>query len=264
MRDFADIDFGEDAFEPPRVVFDTEAGTARLAAERERMVDIIARATPVEGCGPAIPVAPARGPQAVETPHVVMPDPGSKSGYKVERTGWRGFKSVRAMDVFDDIERRAAARKDKDGNPCKSPFSKGQVNVARRYRDLVERHDAGGMRCASLEARRGSGPSGGGEFIDAFIAEGDAIAWMRRRIGTGVAMAVRRVRPSTRGVEGARPIPDRVLVDAICLHGKAFDAVLRAHGWTNTGRNISALVAALSACLDRMQGGGRGDPHKTS
>jgi len=252
-----DMDLDDDGgMRRPSVVFDLEAGARRLAEERERLTDILARASPIEGCGPAIPVAPARGPQVVETPHVVMPDPGSKSGYKVERTGWRGFKSVRAMDVFDDLERRAAARKDKDGNPGKSPFSKGQVNVARRYRDLVERHDAGGMRCASLEARRGSGPSGGGEFIDAFIAEGDAIAWMRRRIGTGVAMAVRRVRPSARGGKGAGIISDRALVDAICLEGRSFREMLERHGWAASGQNVKTAIVALGAALDRMQGYG--------
>lgn len=235
-------------------VFNSEAGAARRLTEQERLATIIARATPVDGCGPAIPVAPARGPQVAFVPHVVMPDEKAKDGYKVERTGWRGFSAARAADIFDVLERRAAKRKDKDGNPGRSPFTKGQVNVARLYRDLVERHDAGGMRCASLEARRGSSPSGGGEFMDAFIAEGQQIAWLRSRIGKGVAMAVRRVRPSQRGGQQARLILDRVLVDAICLDGETFEAVLVQHGWTNTGRNISALTCALAACLDRMQG----------
>ncbi len=245
-------------------VFNSKAGAARRLTEQERLAAIIARATPVEGCGPLIPVAPARGPQVAFVPHVVMPDEKAADGYKVERTGWRGFSAARAADIFDVLERIAAKRKDKDGNPGRSPFSKGQVNVARLYRDLVERHDAGGMRCASLEARRGSGPSGGGEFMDAFIAEGEQIALMRRRIGNGVAMAVRRVRPSRRGGPDARPILDRALVDAICLHGETFEAVLRQHGWSKTGRNISALIEALAACLDRMQGYPDAGVHKTS
>jgi len=241
-----------------------EMVAGRAAAERARLDAILSRATPVEGCGPAIPVAPARGPQVAFMPHVVMPDEKAESGYKVERIGWRGFSAARAADIFDVLERIAAKRKDRDGNPGRSPFSKGQVNVARLYRDLVERHDAGGMRCASLEARRGSGPSGGGEFMDAFIAEGEQIALMRRRIGAGVAMAVRRVRPSKRGGPDAKPILDRVLVDAICLHGETFEAVLRQHGWSKTGRNISALIEALAACLDRMQGYPDAGVHKTS
>lgn len=182
MKDL-EIGFGgNEGVAPLGVVFDSVADAARLASERARLAAIIARATLAEGCGSAIPVATARGPQGAEVPHVVMPDPGSEDGYKVERTGWRGFKAARALDIFDDLERQASSRKDKDGHPGKSPFSKGQVAVARRYRDLVERHSAGGVRCASLEARRGSGPGGGGEFIDAFISEGDAIAWLQHRI----------------------------------------------------------------------------------
>ncbi|WP_287882743.1 hypothetical protein [Paracoccus sp. (in: a-proteobacteria)] len=245
-------------------VFNSKAGAARRLTEQERLAAIIARATPVDGCGPAIPVAPARGPQVAFVPHVIMPDEKAEDGYKVERTGWRGFSAVRGADVFDVLERAAAKRKDKDGNPGRSPFTKGQVNVARLYRDLVERHDAGGMRCASLEARRGSGPSGGGEFIDAFISEGEQIALMRRRIGNGVAMAVRRVRPSKRGGPDARPIPDRVLVDAICLDGCSFRAVLERHGWSLDGKNAKKLIVALASILDRMQGYDLPGQHKPS
>lgn len=229
-------------------VFNGKAGAARLVSESERLAVIRARAMPVEGCGPAIPLAPARGPQVAVVPYVIMPDPKEAGGYKVEQTGWRGFSAAKAADIFDMIERRAVKR------GAKPPFTKGQVNVARRYRDLVERHEAGGMRCASLEARRSSGPSGGGEFMDAFIAEGEAIAWLRSRIGDGVALAVRRVRPSARGGKRARLITDRALVDAICLHGGTFERVLDGHGWGVSGQNRVLLVAALAAALDRMSG----------
>ncbi|RDW14420.1 hypothetical protein [Paracoccus thiocyanatus] len=245
-------------------VFDSKAGAARRLTEQERLAAIIARATPVEGCGPRIPVAPARGTQVAFMPHVVMPDEKAKSGYKVERTGWRGFSAARAADIFDVLERIAVKRKDKGGNPGRSPFTKGQVNAARLYRDLVERHDAGGMRCASLEARRGCGPSGGGEFMDAFIAEGEQIALMRRRIGNGIAMTVRRVRPSKRGGPDAKPILDRVLVDAICLEGCSFRAVLERHGWSLDGKNVKKLIEALASILDRMQGYGPGSHHNPS
>lgn len=237
------------------MIINRKAAKERLENEAARLAAIIARATPVEGSGPAIPIAPARGPSRSFTPHVVMPDPKEKTGYKVEATGWRGFNAVKAMDIFDDLERRAAARKDKDGNPGRSPFTKGQVNIARRYRDLVERHDAGGMKCASLETRGRGGAASGGEFIDAFVAEGREIQRLQRLIGNGAAMVVRRVRPSARGKDGARIILDRVLVDAVCLHGKRFDAVLTAHGWKKTGRNVAALTVALMASLDRMQDG---------
>lgn len=245
-------------------VYDSKAGAMRRSGESARLRGILARAVPAEGCGPAIPVAPARGPQVAVQPHAMVPDPKNPTGWKPVEMGWRGFRAARSADIFDDLARRAAARKDKDGNPGASPFTKGQVSVARLYRDLVERHDAGGMRCASLEARRGSGSGNGGEFIDAFVAEGERIKWLRDRIGNGAAMVVRRVRPSARGGDGARIIMDRVLVDDICLRGKTFDEVLKAHRWTNTGRNIGLLVAALAACLDRMAGLVGSDEKKAS
>lgn len=221
---------------------------ARDLDERARLDAVIARATPIEGCGPLIPIAPARGPQVVVTPRRMVPDAKDATGWKVEEMGWRGFNAVRAADIFDDLARRAAKRK------AAPPFTVGQVQVGRLYRDLVERRDAGGMRCASLEAGRGCGPSAGGEFIDAFIEEGRVIELLRRRIGSGVAMAVRRVRPSARGGAGARIIHDRALVDGICIGGRTFDDLLTSHGWAKTGRNVAALIGALGACLDRMNG----------
>ncbi|RJE84018.1 hypothetical protein D3P04_13455 [Paracoccus onubensis] len=228
-------------------MIDRAAGAARLLDERDRLARLIFRAHPAEGCGPAIPVAPARGPQRSVTPHVMMPDPKDKSGWKVEETGWRGFKAAQAMDIFDTLALKAAKRKEVP------PFTKGQVNVARLYRDLVERHDAGGMKLASLEGRVASGSGKGGDFMDAFLAEGEAIRRMQRAIGNGVAMQVRRVRPSVRGGKSARNIRDRDLVDAICLHGKSFRQVLEVHGWTVTGRNVQSLIGALGCVLNRMQ-----------
>lgn len=236
-------------------IIDRRAAVARLSDERERLAALIARAVPAEGCGPAIPVAPARGPAVAVTPQVVMPDPKSATGYKIEGTGWRGFRAARAMDIFDDLERRAARIRDKGGKVTgRSPFTKGQVTIARRYRDLVERHDAGGVKLASLEGRTGGGGGSGRDFMDTFLAEGREIERLRAAIGSGAAMSVRRVRPSARGDEGARLIRDRDLVDAICLHGKTFRQVLRLYGWGENGRVIVALTKALAACLDRMQG----------
>lgn len=234
-------------------VYDGKMGAARLDQERERVASIIARATPAEGCGPAIPIAPARGPSMVVTPNVVMPDEKSRTGYKVEATGWRGFRAARAIDVFDTLDQREAARARKQKRDPVPPFSKAQVTVARHYRDLVERHDAGGMRCTSLETRGGGGSSSG-EFIDAYLATGREIQQMRQRIGAGAAMVVRRVRPSARGKATASIIRDRDLVDAVCIQGKSFREVLDGHGWTGTSRNIALLVDALKLCLDRMLG----------
>ena len=235
-------------------VYDGKMGALRRAQERERVEGIIARAMPAEGCGPAIPIAPARGPSVAVTPNVVMPDEKSKTGYKVEATGWRGFRAARAIDVFDTLDQREAARARKESRDPVPPFSKAQVTIARHYRDLVERHDAGGMRCASLEAGGGGGGSSGGEFIDAYLATGNEIQQLRQRIGAGAAMVIRRVRPSARGTATASIIRDRDLVDAVCLHGKSFREVLDSHGWSIKGQNIQKLSDALKSSLDRMLG----------
>ncbi len=135
-----------------------------------------------------------------------------------------------------------------------SPFTGRQVDVARLYRTLVERHDAGGVRCIGMETRVGGGASGGGEFIDAFIDAGRQIERFRERIGSGVAMSVRRVRPSARGGATAGLILDRVLVDAICLQDKSFRRVLEDHGWACEGKRVAMLVDALGLSLNRMAG----------
>ncbi|WP_411839234.1 hypothetical protein [Paracoccus sp. ME4] len=237
-------------------IYDGTMGAGRLQQERERLAAILARATPAEGCGPAIPVAPARGPSKAVTPNVLMPDPKTPSGYKIEATGWRGFRAAKAIDIFDVLEQREAARARKENRDPVSPFTRPQIDIARRYRDLVEHHAAGGMKCASLETRGGGG-AGGGEFIDAYISVGREIRALQERIGTGAAMAVRRVRPSARGGITASIIRDRDLVDAVCLEGKAFDVVLASYGWGVSGKNVALLKAALASCLDRMQGLGK-------
>jgi hypothetical protein len=227
----------------------TEAGRARLAAEKARLARILADATPPDSCGPEIPVAPARGAARVFQPVVMVP--GGKQGWKAEPAGYRGRNAVAAMDIFDDMARKAAAK----GLPA--PFTSAQVTVARRYRLLVERHSAGGIRCSRLEQRTGSSGKGG-EFMDAFVAEGDDIRRLRTRVGTGVAMQIRRIRPSARGTAPRGIISDLALVDAVCLEELTLSAVLTRFGWVSDGKNREALRAALGAALDRMAVAGRG------
>ncbi|WP_235841862.1 hypothetical protein [Cereibacter johrii] len=131
------------------------------------------------------------------------------------------------------------------------PFSPGQIAMARHYRGLVERHSAGGVRCSSIEAQRGGSPTGG-EFMDGYLREGEELARLRARIGTGSALAVRRIRPSKRGSKAA--ILDRTLVDMVALSGLTLSEVLAAHGWAKRTDSLSALRIALAAALDRMQG----------
>lgn len=199
----------------------------------------------------AAPVAPARGAKQLVAEYELLP--GGTRRYL-------GSHWVDA-DVFTSMCRDAYIRHVKaagnDAAFCE-PFTPGQMAVARRYRDLAERHAAGGMKCASLEARGGGGSGQGGDFMDAYLAEGRELSMIQRRIGTGQAMALRRIRPSVRGSKAA--IMDRRLVDMVCIEGADLSAVLRAHGWSVDGKNRSVLRVALAAALDRMQG--YRDPHE--
>jgi hypothetical protein len=146
------------------------------------------------------------------------------------------------------------------------PFTAGQVAVGQAYRDLVEWREGSGVKCQALDGRTGGG--GSGLFVDTFIDQGEWLAVLRGRIGGGVAMAVRRVRPSKRAalksiyedeaLEGervkARLISDRALVDGVLVAGLTLSEVLRGHGWSADGKHRDALRVALCGALDRMQG----------
>ena len=195
-----------------------------------------------DGVGPEIVRhAPARGRLLAWDPVQVLPD--GASGFKVVDGGYRGRRGARIEDVFD----RMAAQALRAGR--EAPFTPAQVGVARAYRTLHERHQAAGVRCSSIEALGGSG---GGSFIDAVLADGEQLALWHRRIGDGAAIVVRRVRPSSRG--SRRNIPDRALVDGVCLHDQTLAEVLAAYGWSVKGVTRKAAQQALAAALDRMAG----------
>lgn len=204
-------------------------------------------AMPPERCGPAMIAQPARGPMIATAPKGVVPD--GAEGWKVEHVGYRGRDVARAADAFDLMEAQArrAARNSDAGHV--SLFTPVQVAVGRRYAMLVERHEASGVRCSSVEAQRGGG-SGGGSFIDTVIHEGDVIRAMRRAIGDGASLAVRRIRPSVRGSRVG--IRDRALVDAVCLRGETVSDVLEAHCWALGVKVRDAARQALGGALDRM------------
>lgn len=211
-----------------------------LGQARDRMAAVIAAATAPAECGPRIIPAPGRGPTRVVPQVDLYPD--GRDGWAPRNAGWAGCSPVRAADVFDRMLRAAAEGKE--------PFTEGQVAMARRYRALVERHDAGGVRCSDLVGQQGGGA--GGDFMDAYLAEGRELDAIRRRIGAGSAMTLRRIRPSARG--SRRSIPDRAVVDMVCLGDATLSQVLRRHGWQVDGHHRKALSVALSAALDRMIG----------
>lgn len=219
------------------------AAVGDLDAERQRLAAILARAAVPDACGPRIIPAPARGAFKVAPQSQLLPN--GADGWVQADAGFAGYQPIRAADVFDLMLRSA------ERAGLAAPFTPGQVEMGRRYRALVERHDAGGIKCSDLIGRPGGA---GGDFMDAYLAEGRELAALRRRIGDRAALSVRRVRPGARGGAGRRNIPDRALVDMVCLGNRSPSDVLRAHGWAVKGDTRKAVAAALCGALDRMAG----------
>ncbi|HGG04785.1 MAG TPA: hypothetical protein ENK28_04950 [Aliiroseovarius sp.] len=226
----------------PQDRFATLSESARIAYVRNS-------GTVPPDCGPEIPAAPARGPVRQFQPVGLYPD--GEDGFVLKPAGFAGRKALVCADIFDIMAAQARRRK---SDP---PFSRAQIAIAREYRTLVERHDSAGVRCSSVEGLPGGSGGGTGGFIDAVVADGRRIALLRRRVGTGSAMVVRRMRPSRRGTR--RNIPDLYLVDALCLRDETLGRVLGDFGWAaKKSANIMALRQALAAALDRMSGPVRG------
>ncbi|MBJ2150643.1 hypothetical protein [Paracoccus sp. IB05] len=219
------------------------AGEYRLHDEDRRIRDMLDYFTPPEDLA-EIPTAPGRGPMHRVPNYMVLP-----GGTRSQRGAhWRRMDQLSIMCRHAWERHRVKCERDGKDVPFDAPFSLGQISMGQQYQGLVERHDAAGIKCASIEGRAagGSGGSGGG-FIEAYLAEGYEIEAIRRRIGDGVALAVKRG-------TGRRPITDRALVDAVCLAGRDLTSILRAHGWANDARLRAALRDALAGALDRMQG----------
>ncbi|QEU08757.1 hypothetical protein [Paracoccus yeei] len=218
--------------------------TDRLAAERHRCAALIQDATPPEQCGWLIPAAPARGGFEVFMPEAMVAD--AKGDRTVQTTGYAGRHAIRAADVFDRML-VAAKRRKQD-----APLTPGQVAMARRYRDLAELLASDGTKLSRLETSFGGGDSAG--WMDRRLMLSDEMRRLHRAIGPGMALSVRRIRPSARGADQRGPIHDRAMVDMVCLHGLTLDQVLLAHGWVKDGRTYKAITEALCAALDRMIG----------
>ena len=216
-------------------------GRGRLEVEARRIEAIKAQAAPPPAMS-AAPLAPARGPQQL-VPSFSVTAGGMR---RIEGAHWQGLSPLAAAVA------QARLRHEGRGTdaPFVPPFNPAQVAVAEDYAALVEWREGSPLRCASLEAGR-SGGGGSGLFIDSYIDQGDWLAELRRRIGDGVAMDVRRHmdRGNTR-----RGIKVRTAVDLLCLQGVAVKAILKRFGWVGNMRECKDLRLAICGALDRMQG----------
>lgn len=223
---------------------DQDAAVRPMAAEALRLRAAQAAAAIPAACGPDIAPSPARG-GFVLVRNVELLPVGTDKVEAVHR-GYGGREAIRRADAFDAMLAAAARRKQP------APLTSGQIAIGRRYHDLVELLSADGTKLSSLQASKG-GPDGR-DWMDRRLELSAEVEGMRKRIGSGVAMSVRRVRPSARGDHQRGSITDRVLVDMVCLQGKSLADVLRFTGWQVDGRNRKAVADALSAALDRMIG----------
>jgi hypothetical protein len=223
---------------------DLEAAERRLDEERDRIAAIKAAAQPPAECGPEIIAAPARGGFVLQ--RIRHMEGMTREDFVETPDGYVRRSPIRRGDAFDAMEAAALRRK----QAC--PLTPGQIAIGRRYHDLVELLSADGTKLSQLDGSFGS--SDGGDWMDQRLAISRELEGMRRRIGNGVALAVRRIRPSDRGPRARGSILDRVLVDMVCLQGRSLPDVLKGHGWQEDGRNKKALREALCRALDRMIG----------
>lgn len=212
----------------------------RLLSEGRRLQAMLDQALPPEVMA-EMPVAPARGPMAIEPEYVI------------DRRGFRRIAGYHAREVLVleliclRAQERHKARASKD--PFVSPFSWHQIEIAADYRELVKWRAGAPIKGSRLEGGR-SGGGGSGLFIEAFIDQGKALAVLQERIGRGVALVA--------GQEGRRAgrrdIGDRELLDAVVLSDMQIPAVLRSFGWSDGGRVKARAQEALRQILDRMLG----------
>lgn len=196
--------------------------------EAGRRAALVARAAPPASCGDDAPVAPARGEVRAWAPMQMKP---VADGYELQHAGFRGRDAHRAADALDRIDGLTA----------------GQRQAGRSYAALVERHDARGLRCVSVETMMQGRTGGAGhDFADRLLHEGSVIASLRRRIGEAPVLAPRRGAGQRAAIGALR------LVDMVCVEGRSLDDVLRRHGWSCKGDHRAALRVALAAALDRL------------
>lgn len=221
-----------------------DARATRRADEAARIDQVRVKGFVPADVGPEIPMAPARGP--VRMMDLMAAYPKGEDGFEFKPAGHKGRKTLQRADSFDVMTAKAARHR----RPA--PFSPAQVAMGRFYRDLVEKHECAGVKCSSLESLSQRGGGSGSDWIDAVLRDRDRIDVLRRRIGSGSAMVVRRVRPSARASRVT--IMDRRLVDIVCLEDGTISDVLRAHGWAIKADLVRALTQTLGDVLDRMMG----------
>lgn len=226
-----------------------EKRAERATAEAQRIAEVTDLGAVPGACGGEIEPAPGRGPVATFLPLQLLPQ--GADGWTMAPNGHKGRLGLRRADAFD-IAADQVRRRDKAAAP---PFTPSEIAMGRTYRDLVERYAAGAIKCSDVEGQVSSGT--GRDFMDTYIAIGEEIAALRRWIGEGAALELRRMRPSKSGGPARRMILKRTLVDDFCLRDQPITAIMKAHGWSNDKGTRARVTLALRASLGDMAARGR-------
>lgn len=208
-----------------------------------------------DGTSTQIHAAPARGPVDRFKEFRMVPV-GTDKFERVEERYGKGAPVI-CRDIFDTMNAQAMRRK--RAQPIFTPM---QADAGRRYRDLVERVATAGMKMSSAFQDRVGGADKV-DFIDAYMADLQRLAWFHRAIGDGTAKDIRSKRTARAGSVivgdvdliqiGKRIITVRRLVDDVCLREYSLSKILRSHGWSWCEANARPLRAALCSALDRMR-----------
>ena len=225
--------------------------SARMAAfralpESARLQLVAAHGLPPEVCGPELPNAPARGPLRVFD--VLQSYPDGADGSALKPGGFAGRRTAQRLDAFGVMQAQSERR-----GGCFT-LTDSQIGMGRIYGAMVQDHDAGAVRGISIETMMGARGGTVEGFTDHRLDLSRRIDTLRGRVGDGCALAIRRVRPSARGGADRRNIPDRALVDAVCVADMTLGDVLARYGWSVYGDTVRAAMTALAAALDRMIG----------
>ncbi|SDE90509.1 hypothetical protein [Limimaricola pyoseonensis] len=215
-------------------------GKDRLSDEVDRVQALLAQAQPPADCSPEIHAAPGRGPMRVLRQYETVM---TQSGLRTRRATAEGFHPAATVDAFDRMELQAR-RRDPEGQPL---FTVAQVEAGRTYAALVERVEAAGVRCSSIEGQDRAG-DGSASWIDALIHDIQRYRGMLRAIGDEVVLTPQRRRAD----DPRRTIRARQLVDAVCIEGRTSAEVRKAQGWGNARSANAALIDGLTGALDRL------------
>ncbi|MEJ6397031.1 hypothetical protein [Yoonia sp. 208BN28-4] len=210
-----------------------------LSAEAARIAAIHDAARVPDDLRDVIPDAPARGAYKVTRPEQIVPQGADGQDYVPSRQ-----RMMIVADVFDRMGAHASRR----GKTCGLTYA--QVAIGREYRDLCERIAAAGAPRSCLDDSVGGGDGTG---VNAGLIDAQRrVAYLDRRIGDGVAKAVRRSRAMAR-----HPITDMQLVRAVCCGDHEVTKVAASSGWADAKGRVQspivrALTVALSTALARM------------